>query len=99
MARWIYACGFRYKKGEKHYFVNGHERPETIAYRPVLTKKNLAYEVRAYRWIQVTLEESNALELDGNTTENSGIRYKTDADIDMVEYHVDSSYVFDKRLS
>ena len=99
MARWMRACGFRYKKREKHYFVDGHERPETVAYRPVFTKKYLAYEVRAYRWIQVTLEESNALVLDGNITAESGFSYKTDDGIDMVEYHVDSSYVFDERLS
>ena len=99
MARWMRACGFRYKKREKHYFVDGHERPETVAYRPVFTKKYLAYEVRAYRWIQVTLEESNALVLEGNITADSGFSYETDDGIDMVEYHVDSSYVFDERLS
>jgi hypothetical protein len=37
--------------------------------------------------------------LDGNITENSGFSYKTDASIDMVEYHVDSSYIFDEQLS
>jgi hypothetical protein len=31
IARWMYAVGFRYKKREKHYFVDGHERPETLA--------------------------------------------------------------------
>ena len=41
IARWMHACGFCYKKREKHYFVDGHERPETIAYRPVFTKKYL----------------------------------------------------------
>ena len=25
MVRWMHACGFRYKKREKHYFVDGHE--------------------------------------------------------------------------
>ena len=99
MARWMHACGFRYKKREKHYFVDGHERPETIAYRPVFTKKYLAYEVRAHRWIQITLDESNALVLEGNITADSGYCYKTDDGIDMVEYHVDASYIFDERLS
>ena len=99
MARWMHACGFRYKKREKHYFVDGHERPETIAYRPVFTRKYLAYEVRAHRWIQVTLEESNALVLSDKITAGSGFGYKTDDGIDMVEYHVDASYVFDERLS
>ena len=54
-------------------------------------------EPRAHRWIQVTLEEqSNALVLNDDITANSGFCYKTDDSIDMVEYHVDASYVFDK---
>ena len=32
IARWMHAVGFRNKKREKHYFVDGHERPETLAY-------------------------------------------------------------------
>ena len=50
MARWMHACGFRYKKREKHkhHFVDGHEQPETIAYRLVFTRMYLAYEVRAH---------------------------------------------------
>ncbi len=31
IARWVHAVGFWYKKREKHYFVDGHERPETLA--------------------------------------------------------------------
>jgi hypothetical protein len=98
MARWMHACGFRYKKREKHYFVDGHERPETIAYRPVFTMKYLGYEIRAHRWLQISLVESNELELNGSITTNSGFNYVTDDGIDMVEYHVDASYEFDQRL-
>ncbi len=49
MPRWMHACVFRYKKREKHYFVDGHERPETFAYRPMFTKKYLGYKIRAHR--------------------------------------------------
>ncbi|KAI2509539.1 hypothetical protein MHU86_4916 [Fragilaria crotonensis] len=41
VGRWMHACGFKYKKREKHYFVDGHQRPETLAYRPVFTKDTL----------------------------------------------------------
>lgn len=41
IARLMYAVGFRFKTRGKHYFVDGHERPETLAYRPVSTKKVL----------------------------------------------------------
>lgn len=99
MARWMHACGFRYKKREKHYFVDGHERPETIAYRPVFTMKYLECEIRTHRWLQITLVESNELELKGSiTTKNSGFNYVADNGIEMVEYHVDASYEFDQRL-
>ncbi len=62
LARWMYAVGFQFKKREKHFFVDGHERSETLAYRPVFTRKYLANEVQAYRWIQMTLEESKRKE-------------------------------------
>jgi hypothetical protein len=52
-ARWMYAVGFRLKKREKHYFVDGHERTEPLAYRPVFTRKYLANEVHAHQWIQI----------------------------------------------
>ena len=98
MARWMHACGFRYKKREKHYFVDGHERPETIAYRPVFTMKYLGYEIRAHRWLQMTLVESQEYETSGNVTFNCGFNYVTDDGIDMVEYHVDASYEFEEQL-
>ncbi len=37
IARWMHACGFKYKKRAKHFFVDGHQRPETMAHRPVFT--------------------------------------------------------------
>jgi hypothetical protein len=94
MARWMHACGFRFKRREKHYFVYGHERPETIAYRPVFTQKYLGYEIRAHRWLQITLEESNTLISEGNLAANCGYNYRA-----AVEYHVDATYAFDERLS
>ena len=95
MARWMHTCGFRYKKREKHYFVDGHERPETIAYRPVFTKKYLGFEILAHRWLQITLEESDALLLEGHIAAQCGFNYG----IDMVEYHIDASYAFEERLA
>ena len=39
IAKWMHAVGFQYKKREKHYFVDGHEKLETLAYPPVFKKK------------------------------------------------------------
>ncbi|KAI2512190.1 hypothetical protein MHU86_2277 [Fragilaria crotonensis] len=97
MARWMHACDFRFKKREKHYFVDGHERPETIAYRPVFTRKYLDDEVRAHRWLQMTLTESKELESNGSIAPNCGYNYFVDG-VDMVEYHIDTSYAFEERL-
>jgi len=46
--RWMHAVGFRYKSRQKHYFVDGHEEPETIAYRPLFTKHYLTYKLDAH---------------------------------------------------
>jgi hypothetical protein len=94
----MHACGFRYKKREKHYFVDGHERPETIAYRPMFTKKYLGYEIRAHRWIQMSLIESTEYESRGGIALNCGFNYVTDDGIKMVEYHIDTSYEYEERL-
>ena len=92
VARWMHACGFKYKKREKHYFVDGHQRPETIAYRPVFTKGYLDLEIRAHRWLQITLEKSIELEASKNLAINCGFNYVTPDDgVAMVEYHIDSS--------
>ncbi len=98
IARWMHACGFRYKKRDKHYFVDGHKRPETIAYRPVFTRKYLAYEIQARRWLQMTSVESKEFETRGKVATNCGYNYFVDNGIDMVEYHVDASYAFEDRL-
>ncbi len=100
VARWMHACGFKYKKREKHYFVDGHQRPETIAYRPVFTKGYLDLEIRAHRWLQITLEKSIELEASKNLAINCGFNYVTDDGVAMAEYHIDSSTgtFFDEQL-
>jgi hypothetical protein len=100
VARWMHACGFKYRKREKHYFVDGHQRPETIAYRPLFTKRYLDLEIRAHRWLQITLEKSIELEASKNLAINCGFNYVTDDGVAMVEYYIDSSTgtFFDERL-
>ena len=98
ISRWMHAVGFRYKKREKHYFVDGHERPETIAYRPIFTNKYLLFELRTHRWIQITKVDSKLLESNGDIAENCGFYYNTDDGVEMVEYHVDASYKFQDKI-
>ena len=94
LSRWMHAVGFRYyKKREKHYFVDGHERPETIAYRPTIftNKQYLSFELRTHRWNQITKVDSKLLEINVDIAENCGFYYNTDDGVEMVEYHGDAS--------
>ena len=73
---------------------NDLKRWHTGRYSP--DRQCLNDEVRgAHRWIQVTLVESEELELNGSIVANCGYNY-IDGDVDMVEYHVDASCVFEE---
>ena len=50
-------------------------------------------------WIQVTIIESQAIEEKGLVTMNSGYKYTTKNGIDMVKYHVDSSYLVQDQMN
>ena len=67
--------------------------------RPVFTRKYLANEVRAHRWIQMTLEESKRMESLEQVPTNRGYIYVNDNGIDMIEYHIDVSYHFEDKLA
>jgi hypothetical protein len=91
IVRWMHATGFRYKNRSKHYFVDGHEKPETLAYRPVFTGRYLAHEVQAHRWLQVSLVASKELEAQDLVPKHCGYRYTCPVNnTEMVEYHVDT---------
>jgi hypothetical protein len=88
--RWMHAVGFKYMNRQKHYYVDGHERPETLKYRPIYTKRYLEHEVNAHRWMQFTVESSNLLKAQGSiNTELSGYSYTDSNGVAMVEYHID----------
>ena len=67
-----------------------------------LKKKYLDNEIRAHRWIQITLEETQELESLGHVPVNCGYNFVLDDEEgtrNMVEYHIDTSHTFDNRLS
>jgi hypothetical protein len=74
--------------------VDGHEKPETVNYRNKYMQHYLMCERYMYRWIQIPEEESNALEKQGAVASNSAYRYKNFEGQNTVEYHVDSSSIF-----
>ena len=80
--------------------MDGHERPETIAYsRPIFTNKYLSFKLRTHRWIRITKVDSKLLlESNDDIAESCGFYYYTDDGVEMVEYHVDASYKFQDKI-
>ena len=72
IVRWIHVVGFRYQNRAKHYCVDGHEKVTTLEYRPAYTKRYLDLEVQAHRWIQVSIDESKILEVQGYVAKDTG---------------------------
>ena len=60
--KWIKKLGFNYEPRKKGYYVDGHEKEETVSYRWRYIERYLQYEQRMFRWIQITEEEAKHLE-------------------------------------
>jgi len=54
---------------------DGHEKPSTVAYCWFFCECYLAYEIRMFRWEQITLEQIKELEEQGETVKVSGYHY------------------------
>jgi hypothetical protein len=82
--------GFKYELQHKGYYVDGHEKPATVAYRKDFVFRCLTEEVQMFRWIQITKEESEKLEDEGKIAKNTGYVYNhPQTNLPWVEYHVD----------
>jgi len=97
--RWLGRLGFKYEARKKGYYVDNHEKPETVAYRRHFIKRYLKYEFRMFRWIQLSLEEVKAMEENSEIDEGLGYRYKNAENEDMVEFHVDQHPSFQDGVS
>lgn len=89
---WLLKLGFSYDVKAKSYYVDGHEKKETVRYRWKFIDRYLMIERRMHRWIQMTAAESKQYEGIGEdkVVPGSGHRYTTNEGIEMVEYHVDT---------
>ena len=89
--KWMKLLGFKYEPQRKGYYVDGHEKPATVAYRKDFVSRYLTEEVRMFRWIQITQEESEKLEDEGKIAKNTGYVYNhPQTNLPRVEYHVDT---------
>ena len=83
--------GFKYSAAKKTYYVDGHEKPETVAHRKLYVSQYVKNEVRCFRWIQLNIEEIEKIEKDDPTFDrNNGYKYHDDiTQLTMYKYHVD----------
>ena len=51
--RWLKLLGFNYEAECKGYYVDGHEKPDTVTYQKDFVKKYLMEEVQLFCWIQI----------------------------------------------
>ena len=96
--RYLVALGFKYQTRKKGYYVDGHERPCTVAYRKTFVTRYLNYERRMHRWVQIPLSESISLAESGKIIKNSGYMYTDESGTEMVEYHIDTLPEFQIRM-
>jgi hypothetical protein len=86
------SLGFQYELRRKGYYVDGHEKPGTVAYRWAFCERYLAYEMRMFRWVQIKEEQAKELEEQGEIVRGSGYHYiEPLTNEKMVEFHVDTS--------
>ena len=97
---WMKLLGFKYGTRKKGYYVDGHERPATVAYRYNFVSRYLSRERQMHRWIQIPLARSIELEENKDVPIGSGHSYSCSRTGNkMVEYHVDSCSKFHEEMN
>ena len=89
--KWLASFGFKYNTVKKTYYVDGHEKPETVAYRKEYCTQYLSDEIRYFRWIQLSTAEVEEIEKENNEfVRDSAYVYKDiETGLTMFEFHVD----------
>ena len=88
--RWMGKMGFRYELRKKSYYVDNHEKTDTVEYRWKYVQRYLSNERRAYRWLQIPASEV-VLNEGSSSILNCGYHYKNEQGLDMVEFHIDDA--------
>jgi hypothetical protein len=92
--------GFRHETRRKGYYVDGHEKKATVDYRWDFCERYLLLERQMFRWIQVSFEEAEKLQVLGKVTKGSGYVYTKElTGKTMVEYHVDTCKEFMEKMN
>jgi hypothetical protein len=101
--------GFWYQPRKKCYYVDGHEKPEVIAYRQNFIHRYFQHEKRMFRWIQLPLLEVESMEEVGELEKGMGkwyignatgqLRLTMNDTGDWVEFHIDNHPSFQKKMN
>ena len=96
---WMRALNFKYEVRKKTYYVDGHERPETVEYRKVHNRKYIKDEFRCFRWIQIQEEEVNELISDGIELKKEHAHKFEKHGLTFFEFHVDDCDYLQSRCN
>jgi hypothetical protein len=96
---WLDHLGFKYEARKKGYYLDNHEKPETVVYCRHFIKCYLEYENRMFCWIQLPLEQVKEMEENLECDEGLGYRYSnSESGKRMVEFHVIKHPSFQDRV-
>jgi hypothetical protein len=86
---WLDHLSFKYEARKKGYYVDNHEKAETIVYCRHFIKCYLEYENRIFCWIQLPLEEVKEMEESLECDKGLGYWY-SDSELgkSMFKFHV-----------
>ena len=86
--KWLLRLGYSYDMRKKTYYVDAHEKPETVEYRKKFVARYLDSEIRMHRWIHLSSE--TLLEMESKDASLKSVRRIHIPNSDMYELHVDS---------
>ena len=98
---WMSLLGFKYSATKKTYYVDGHEKPDVVAYRKEYCNQYVIDELRCFRWIQLSKPEVEKLEKENiDFVRDYGYEYKDNTTgLTMFEFHVDDHESFHKTAA
>ena len=97
---WMNILGFKYCERKKTYYNDKHESTENIAYRHAFIQRYFEYELRSCRWIQLSLEEYEAMCKENDSIFNGkGYKYLDANNNQCIEFHIDDNPKFDALIT
>ena len=96
----MHLFGFKYSLSKKTYYVDGHEHPDTVAYRRKYVSQYLQDELRCFWWVQLSEPEVEKMEKDiSDFSRSVGYKYTcNESNLIFYEFNVDNHETFHDRF-